>query len=83
MLFFGVFGIKSQTTQKNSENTPPNQLGGGADLQFTTDAYDKLAVSQCRLEMLRILKKCFELTTFFKKRLKGYCSETWKNIRII
>ena len=36
---------------------PSNQFGGGTDSQFTTDTWDKLAVSQCRLEMLRILVK--------------------------
>ena len=41
----------------SDHTTPPKQFGGGPDTQFTTNSWDKLAVSQCRLEMLRILVK--------------------------
>jgi hypothetical protein len=47
----------SPNNKNTSDNTPPKQFGGGSDPQFTTDSWDKLAVSQCRLEMLRILVK--------------------------
>ena len=49
--------MQSPNPKPNSLSTPPKQFGGGTDSQFTTDTWDKLAVSQCRLEMLRILVK--------------------------
>ena len=49
--------VQSPTTNQSDHLTPPRQFGGGTDKQFTTDTWDKLAVSQCRLEMLRILVK--------------------------
>ena len=49
--------MTSHNTLQSSDNTPPKQFGGGYDTQFTCDSWDRLAVSQCRLEMLRILVK--------------------------
>ena len=52
-----IMELPCQNTYISDQNTPPKQFGGGPDTQFTTDSWDKLAVSQCRLEMLRILVK--------------------------
>ena len=49
--------MPSPNIEHSDYQTPPKQFGGGTDLQFTTDTWDKLAVSQSRLEMLRILVK--------------------------
>ena len=49
--------LLSPTPNINDHLTPPKQFGGGNDKRFTTDTWEKLAVSQCRLEMLRILVK--------------------------
>ena len=49
--------VPSQNPPEYSDITPPKKLGGGSDSQFTTDSWDKLAMSQCRLEMLRVLVK--------------------------
>ena len=49
--------VQSHPPDHNDHQTPPKKFGGGTDSQFTTDTWDKLAVSQSRLEMLRILVK--------------------------
>ena len=49
--------LPSLKTKNSDHHTPPKQFGGGLDQWFTTDTWNKLAVSQCRLEMLRILVK--------------------------
>ena len=52
-----IADMQSPNIENIDYHTPPKQFGGGTDLQFTTDTWDKLAVSQSRLEMLRILVK--------------------------
>ena len=47
--------MQCQKNLETSDNTPPKQFGGGSDSQFITNSWDKLAVSQCRLEMIRVL----------------------------
>ena len=44
-------------SKTNNLPTPPKKFGGGPDQKFTSEAWNNLAVSQCRREMLRILVK--------------------------